>query len=241
MKQAGRGGNEWEGLFLDDEFVGAALVTELSAEERRSEAIRKRFEAEAIAENVARKASIKRARRLRRKRKVMQVGAAASLIGGAVAWAMFAPEGSGRYDVLSGEWSSNNMPSRSKESKRQPIGQPAPIPALDDRYVYVSMQSGGKKPVAYEPWRPIHYVTKAIAEASRATGLVFIDDGPTQERPDPERAAYDPEFYGDQWSPVLISWTDPTEDPRLAGPTVGMGGSLRIETSGPTGFEGLRG
>ena len=37
--------------------------------------------------------------------------------------------------------------------------------------------------------------------------------------------------------PVLISWTDPAEDPRLAGQTVGVGGSLRLETSGPTGFE----
>ena len=110
---------------------------------------------------------------------------------------MFMPEGSGQFDVLSGEWSSEDMPSRSKESKRDPIGHPAPIPAFDDRYVYVAMQRDGKKPVAYDPCRPIHYVTntrtmppdgldlvsKAIAEASRATGLVFIDDGPTQEDP----------------------------------------------------------
>ena len=36
---------------------------------------------------------------------------------------------------------------------------------------------------------------------------------------------------------MLISWTDPTEVPGLAGQTVGVGGSLRLETSGPTGFE----
>ena len=128
MKQRGRGGNEWEGLSLDDEFVNSALVSELSADERRSEATRKRFEVEAVAEKVARKALIKRARRLRRKRKVMQVGVVAAFIGGAVAWTKFGPEGSGRYDVLSGEWSSKDVPSRSKESKRNAIGQPAPIP-----------------------------------------------------------------------------------------------------------------
>ncbi len=236
---------------FDDEFVNAALVTELSADERRSEASRNRFEAEVVAQKVARKASIKKVMRLRRKRKVMQVGVAAVLIGCAVAWMKFAPESSGGYDVLSGEWSSNDLPSRSKESKRQPIGIPAPIPALDDRYVYIAMQRDGKKPVAYDPCRPIHYVTntqampvgasalvgQAIAEASRVTGLVFIDDGLTQEVPTSERAGYDPELYGDRWSPILISWTDPTEVPGLAGQTVGVGGSLRLETSGPTGFE----
>ena len=251
MGSSGRERDEWEGLSLDDEFVGAAAIVELSADERRSEAIRKRFEAEGAAERVARKVSIRKARRLRRMRKAMQVGVAASLIGGAVTWAMFAPEGSGRYDVLSGEWSSKDVPSQSKESKDKPIGQPAPIPGLDDRYVYIEMQRGGKKPVAYDPCRPIHYVTntrtmpagdsalvgQAIAEASRVTGLVFIDDGPTDEVPTLERAGYDPERYGDKWSPVLISWTDPTEVPRLAGPTVGLGGSLRLETTGPTGFE----
>jgi hypothetical protein len=239
MKPSGREGDEWDGLSLDDEFVGAAAIIERSADERRSEAIRKRFEAEAIAENVVRMASIKRTRRLRRTRKAMQVGVAAVLTGGAVASAMFAPEGSGRFDVLSGEWSSKEMPSRSKESKRQPIGQPAPIPAFDDRYVYKAMQRDGKKPVAYDPCRPIHYVTntrtmpstdsllvsQAIAEVSRVTGLQFIDDGPTLERPDPDRAGYDPELYGDKWSPVLISWSDPNEVPGLSGQTVGLGGS----------------
>ena len=80
MKQAGHGGNEWERLSLDDEFVNAALVSEPSADERRSEATRKRFEAEAISEKLARKASIKRARRVRRKIKARQVGIATAWI-----------------------------------------------------------------------------------------------------------------------------------------------------------------
>ena len=70
-----------------------------------------------------------------------------------------------------------------------------------------------------------------------ATWVWFWQADVSKERPDSERAGYGPERYGYRWSPVLISWTDPTEVPGLAGPTVGVGGSLRLETSGPTGFE----
>jgi hypothetical protein len=66
---------------------------------------------------------------------------------------------------------------------------------------------------------------------------VFIDDGLTLENPDPERAGYDPELYGDRWSPVLISWTDPVEDPRLASQTIGVGGSVWLEYTGRSGYE----
>jgi hypothetical protein len=83
-------------------------------------------------------------------------------------------------------------------------------------------------------------VSEAVAEVRRATGLVFIDDGLTLENPDPERAGYDPELYGDRWSPVLISWTDPTEAPSLLGRRLAWGRQLRLETSGPTCFENPR-
>ncbi|WP_155845642.1 matrixin family metalloprotease [Arthrobacter sp. 162MFSha1.1] len=57
---------------------------------------------------------------------------------------------------------------------------------------------------------------------SRATGLVFIDDGATDEPGGFKRKPYQPERYGDRWAPVLIAWVDPSE---LSG-DAGQGNSL---------------
>ena len=73
----------------------------------------------------------------------------------------------------------------------------------------------------YDPCRPIHYVVRpdgappggaelirtAVAQVSGATGLQFVDDGPTQEAPSTDREAYQPELYGRRWAPVLIAWS----------------------------------
>jgi hypothetical protein len=112
---------------------------------------------------------------------------------------------------------------------------PAPaIPAGNGGYKYLIMDK--TSPVAYDPCRPIHYVIRnhdtpvggnaavhvAIAAASKATGLKFIDDGLTEEKPTLDRKAYQPARYGDRWAPVLIAWSDPTELPYLGeGDTVG--------------------
>ncbi|WP_347110020.1 matrixin family metalloprotease [Paenarthrobacter sp. S56] len=95
------------------------------------------------------------------------------------------------------------------------------------------------------PCRPIHYVVnssiapaswqplveEAVKQASLASGLKFIYDGPTSEEPTSDRAGYQPDVYGDRWAPVLIAWTTPEQVPRLAGQTVGLGGSSSIGLS----------
>ena len=92
-------------------------------------------------------------------------------------------------------------------------------------YEFLARQPDGS-PVAYDPCRPIHYVTNtetapkgsdplllhAIDRISTATGLQFINDGPTTERASATRGAFQPDRYGDTWVPVLIAWTDPASE-----------------------------
>lgn len=105
-----------------------------------------------------------------------------------------------------------------------PLGAPAPLASPSSAYKFLQANPDGS-PVAYDPCRPIHYVTngelqpangprlvkEAIAAVSRATGLVFIDDGATDEAGGFTRKPFQPERYGNQWAPVLIAWVDPSE------------------------------
>ncbi len=68
----------------------------------------------------------------------------------------------------------------------------------------------------------------AVARISQATGLVFVYDGPTDEVPTAERAAFQPERYGDRWAPVLVAWQTEADEPDLAGDVVGRGGSTAV-------------
>jgi hypothetical protein len=90
-------------------------------------------------------------------------------------------------------------------------------------------------PVTWSPCRPIHYVTDltgapdnfalhvrtTVAEVSAATGLRFVDDGPTVETADIDRAPFLPALYGDRWAPVLVRFADETDVANLTG---GVGG-----------------
>ncbi|MFC5379778.1 matrixin family metalloprotease [Aquipuribacter nitratireducens] len=95
----------------------------------------------------------------------------------------------------------------------------------------------GGEPVRWDPCRPVHVVVRpdrepaggrralevALDEVGRATGLVFVVDGETDEPPAAQRAVVDRARYGDRWSPVLVTWTDAAEHPPLAG-AAGMAG-----------------
>jgi hypothetical protein len=97
--------------------------------------------------------------------------------------------------------------------------------------------------VRWEPCRAIHYVVRhtneggrfdtllrsAIADVSAASGLKFVDDGATSEVPPYDattRAIYQPRVYGDRWAPVLISWSNASESPHLAGQVEGFAGPV---------------
>lgn len=104
------------------------------------------------------------------------------------------------------------------------------------------------RPVTYDPCHPIHYVIDptgtptggmslirdGIRAISAASGLRFIEDGLTHERPDlMSRPALEPQRYGQSRPPVLIAWADETEYPLLHGDIAGVGGSTSVQPDGP--------
>lgn len=133
-------------------------------------------------------------------------------------------------------------PAPSNEEASVPLGTPPPVVVANPSYAFIATQPDGISPVAYDPCRPIHYVvrtqgeptgvselvTQAIAEVSRATGLVFTYDGTTAEAPATQRALTSPDLYGDRWAPVLIAWETADENPDLAIDVLGQAGSVQL-------------
>ncbi len=82
-----------------------------------------------------------------------------------------------------------DRPTPSLEAEGGPLGQPAAVPSDSTRFTFLARQNDKQSPVAYDPCRPIHYVTNsrtmppngdkmvtdAIAAISAASGLVFIN------------------------------------------------------------------
>lgn len=136
----------------------------------------------------------------------------------------------------------------------QRLGIPASAPAGIGGYRFENTQPDGVTPVAWDPCRPIHYVTSgtapagmsrvvtsALKEVGRLTGFRFVDDGKTAEQPSTNRGGYLPDQYGRHWAPVLISWTDPRNVPALGGNTIGLGGaySVSLDSTARTYVSGL--
>jgi hypothetical protein len=88
-------------------------------------------------------------------------------------------------------------------------------------FSFMSMRGG--EPIRWNPCEPIHYVVNlgtapagslldvqdAVLQLTRATGIVFVYDGLTDEVPARSRDAFQPERYGGRWAPVLVGWVDP--------------------------------
>jgi hypothetical protein len=122
-----------------------------------------------------------------------------------------------------------------------PLGQPAPAPAGEGGYTFLDERPDGSgRPVTFDPCTPIHYVVRpdgsppsgpamlaaALAEVSRATGLVFVDDGPTQDAPSADRHLAGRWALRSTTPPVLIAWATEQEWPSLAGSVVGEAGPV---------------
>jgi hypothetical protein len=136
--------------------------------------------------------------------------------------------------------SDRDFPRPGHEEERERLLPAVPSEAGVTGHAFSQTQSpdGGGSPVTWSPCRPIHYalavtgapatfaqdVELAVTELSAATGLVFVDDGATSERPRPQRASFQPDRYGDRWAPVLIGFTDPANVPDLAGSIAGVAG-----------------
>lgn len=139
----------------------------------------------------------------------------------------------------------SDVPPPGIEAASAPLGVPAATTG-STAYVLQEPPDPDQPFVAYDPCRPIHYVVRpdlappgtdrllreAVAAVSAASGLQFVDDGPTSEAPSDEREAYQPDRYGRKWAPVLIAWSTPEESPDLAGNVAGTGGSASIQVQG---------
>ncbi len=241
-------------LTLDEDFVSGASVSEPSAEDRRLRIERLRAEHDRLAEraDIARRTARRSEKRERRRNRLV-VAAVMSGLAFLGVWSYthrdsdqaagvidLAGPGVGGTEVqLAG-----GQPPAGVEAAAEPLGQPAPLAVTSPVHRYIATQPGSSEPVAYDPCRPIHVVVnnrlaiagsdallnEALAAVSRASGLQFVVDGQTEEAPSTARAPYLPLRYPDRWAPVLVSWTDPTEMPDLAGDVAGSGGSSWVTT-----------
>jgi hypothetical protein len=132
-----------------------------------------------------------------------------------------------------------DQPPPSREEAAHPLGAPPVVPAGAGKFEVAIDQPGDPSvPVAWDPCRPIHYVVNpagapsdgasliraAITRVQTATGLHFVDDGPTAEKTSKDRKAYQPALYSSaRWAPVLVSWSDENTTPALAGYVAGFG------------------
>lgn len=136
------------------------------------------------------------------------------------------------------------------EEQDEPLGRPQKPAAASSSYRFLALNDDGT-PVGYSPCRPLHFVVNAalapegaerlvedaIGTISRATGIRFVDDGPSTEAPSPTRVPYQPDVYGDRWAPLLIAWTTPEQATQLAGAVIGTGGSTHFSFGdGPKNF-----
>ncbi|GEM00062.1 peptidase [Cellulomonas terrae] len=128
------------------------------------------------------------------------------------------------------------------------LGQPTVVSPASSSYKFLHVQADGITPVSWDPCRPIHYVTRtagappggndmiaaAVSAVSAASGLVFVNDGATDES-DPLRSTRplsQPALYGDRWAPVLIQWDTEAQNMRLAGKIAGVGGPTPVSIDG---------
>lgn len=141
-----------------------------------------------------------------------------------------------------------DVPSRVTDESAAPLGSPGLAPLGNGGYAFMATQRDGR-PVTFDPCRPVHYVVRpdgepqggaqllrwAFDQLTAATGLQFVDDGPTDEAPTSDRASYQRKRYGDRWAPVLVAWSTPAETPDLSGGVLGRAGPNTFDNGKPGG------
>lgn len=108
---------------------------------------------------------------------------------------------------------------------------------------YAFTHEAAGAPVGYDPCRPVEIVVndelqppgaegvveESVRAVADATGLELRVVGRTDERPSTDRLLRQPMRYGAGWAPVLLAWSDPEQEPELAGDVAGVGGSAAHE------------
>jgi hypothetical protein len=238
-------------------IVEPSAAERIEAEERRRR--REAFE-RVDADRLADEAAEAEQRRWRERRRRVVRAVAWLVLGGLAGWGLWVAvavrstavprrsptESTEPPDVSRfGSLGAGAVPTPLGAASAAPLGTPPKVPGPDRGYEFTFTQDGGSSPVTYDPCRPVHYrtsdrtafpgadriVRSAVEEIAAATGLQFVDDGPTDEAPSADRRFFQPERYGDHWAPVLIAWSDEAETPGLAGAVAGLGGSAYVEAT----------
>lgn len=236
----------FDDLVLDDGFVRAARMREDGAQQREIAASQARA-ARARHEREAR-------RRLRRERRMTWLRMRAGvLIVASIGAGFFVANALGvRADPPVPAWMSGpaawqvatSAPSPQGRERDEALGLP-PVGLRGGPHAFVATQPDSLDPVTYDPCRVIKVVIndrtappgteglvqQALVDVSVATGLRFVVEGSTDERPHERRESYQRGRYGDRWAPVLVAWSDPEEYPMLEGPVAGVGGSAAHQRS----------
>jgi len=140
-----------------------------------------------------------------------------------------------------------DVPPVPADAAAAPLGKPPPPPAGGGGFAFLHTRLGSDQPVACDPCRPVHWVMRpggapdlgqklleeSFAKLSAATGLTFVYDGSTSERPGETRELVQVDRYGDRWAPVLVAWSNAQESPALAGEVSGFAGPAVEEDGGP--------
>jgi len=151
-----------------------------------------------------------------------------------------------------------SIPAPTVTSAPQPARSPTPVasattstlpaPAASLAFAFRLVNRDGT-PVRWNPCAPIHYVTNladappgaaqdlatALHMVTAATGIVFVDDGPTTERPTLDRPVDEPERYPGGHAPVLISWTTRSETDVFGAETGTAYGTTNVSWLDPPG------
>jgi hypothetical protein len=124
-------------------------------------------------------------------------------------------------------------------------GAPATAPGT---FAFLSTGDDGH-PLRLNPCEPVRYTINpdgapdgAVADVQEAfrrvgadTGITFEYVGPTTESHQriggSGRQSYQPNRYGNQWAPILVSFTTEDQEPVLDGNVLGYGGSTSYWTS----------
>lgn len=139
-------------------------------------------------------------------------------------------------------------PAEQLEPLRRAVGlgqeRPLPAPSVVERggtFTWAMTQPGSGDPVGWDPCEEIRYrinpageppggsalVRRAMDRVSAATGLAFVDEGDTDDRPFPGGVR----LFG-RPDPVVIGWADAGEYPELAGQVAGVGGAVAERGTG---------
>ncbi len=124
----------------------------------------------------------------------------------------------------------------------RPLGQPPTVGGTGAFRFLATQRSDKSRPVAYDPCREIHVVfnpvqapsgaqelvTGAMQVVGAATGLRFVFDGTSTDRPRWQGPTTPMGLS--RSAPVLVSFATATEVPQLAGRVAGVGGST-LETN----------